>query len=88
MEKQILDLILKIDNIDDKQIIKEELAKILLNYDNEILKIDIDNNNKNCCLPSACISSSKCCEKAVVDVNTSVTLPEVAQDTKKCCVIL
>lgn len=86
MREKILDLIIKIDKMKSTTEIKQKLAEIVIHYDNEKnekIDINIDVNDKNCCMPSACVSN--CCDKPIIDINTAVTLPE---DTKKCCVIM
>lgn len=80
MENQILNLLLKIDSIDNKLQIKEELAKILIENDNNKNNENnvIIESNKSCCMPSVCASNCGSCY-----IHNNLTLP-----VKKCCVIL
>jgi hypothetical protein len=81
MENQIMDLIVRIDKIESKTFIKEELGKILLNYTNEKNSNNLNiQDNKACCIPSVCSSNCGSCY-----INNNLNLPEI--DPKKCCVI-
>ena len=89
MREQLVNLMVRIDKMKSTTEIKEAIAKIIL--DNEYTEskpteIEIHVDGKNCCMPSVCSSNCRSCEKAIVDVNTSITLPET--DPKKCCIIM
>ena len=89
MREQLVNLMVRIDKMKSTTEIKEAIAKIILDYEyteSKPTEIEIHVDGKNCCMPSVCSSNCRSCDKAIVDVNTSITLPET--DPKKCCIIM
>ena len=89
MREKLIDLMVRIDKMKSITEIKESIAKIIIQNDYEegkTTEIEIHVDGKSCCMPSVCSSNCRSCDKAIVDVNTTVTLPEI--DTKKCCNIM
>ena len=92
MKEQLVNLMVRIDKMRSTTEIKEAIAKIILDSEytesktDNTTEIEIHVDGKNCCMPSVCSSNCRSCDKAIVDVNTNITLPET--DPKKCCIIM
>ena len=88
MKEQLINLMVRIDKMKSTTEIKNAIAEIIIQneYTESKTEIEIHVDGKNCCMPSVCSSNCRSCEKAIVDVNTSITLPET--DPKKCCIIM
>ena len=88
MREQLVNLMVRIDKMKSTTEIKNAIAEIIIQneYAESKTEIEIHVDGKNCCMPSVCSSNCRSCEKAIVDVNTSITLPETAP--KKCCIIM
>ena len=89
MKEQLVNLMVRIDKMKSTTEIKNAIAEIIIQNDYEESKtteIEIHVDGKNCCMPSVCSSNCRSCDKAIVDVNTNITLPET--DPKKCCIIM
>jgi hypothetical protein len=89
MRELLVNLLSKIYKMKSTTETNEAIAKIIL--DNEYTEskttdIEIHVDGKNCCMRSVCSSNYRSCDKAIVDVNTSITLPET--DPEKCCIFI
>ena len=89
MKEQLINLMVRIDKMKSTTEIKNAIAEIIIQNEyteSKPTEIEIHVDGKNCCMPSVCSSNCRSCEKAIVDVNTSITLPET--DPQKCCIIM
>ena len=88
MKEQLINLMVRIDKMKSTTEIKNAIAEIIIqnDYTESKTEIEIHVDGKNCCMPSVCSSNCRSCDKAIVDVNTSITLPET--DPEKCCIIM